>query len=392
MNEAHRQILCRPAASQHQSPLFRMLPGEVRSQIFALALTDYPDPAPEKQYAAEACYTRPSYFSPRRTDTQLLRTCRAVYRESWHMPFTLKEQLHWVADPHRAPPGSSRHRLRRCLRQIAELQSEDEAVIARLRVFAQMYKLEEGGLASLLRTPFLRPRAMTLTIRHADWWFWEDDEPLRFEGRWIRQVCEAMPNSVGEMRIELESLQRKKQQVDGIAKQMAERWFFKRPDGVVLHADTTSGAAEASLWRGTSTWHQQRWVRDETEPGQIDYYVVTVSFRPEAVVLRNGGSVSDRAKESARRDLFDEGQLSLRLPGASAMRHDNPSIWVGGVDAPYLDSDDETSAEETSADESLEGESEEWEDADENDSDDDNEDEGEGDDGEEDHDGNRAVS
>ncbi|KAM4064344.1 hypothetical protein HRG_006164 [Hirsutella rhossiliensis] len=332
MNDAHRQLLSGNAAAQHQSPLFGKLPGEVRSQIFALALSDYPDPDPDHQYATETCYTRPSYFAPRKTDTELLRTCRAVYTECWHMPFALREQMHWVTDAARAPPGSESLQLRQRLAHIAELQGETE--IGSLRIFAQMYMLEEGKVATLLATPFLHPRTVTLTIRHADWWYWETDDPLYFEGSWIEGFCDAMSSSVREVHVELESLERKKQQVDDIAKQMAERWCFKRRDGVVLYADATKGAAQVSRWSGTSTWLEERWVRDETEPGRIDYYVVTVSFRPEIVLERQGGSIGERARKTARRGYSDTSRLKLHLPEATRMSYRNPSIYVGTPEPP----------------------------------------------------------
>ncbi|KAM0321728.1 hypothetical protein ACHAQA_009967 [Verticillium albo-atrum] len=306
MNASHREILSRPAAAQDDSPLYSVLPGEVRNQIFTFALTDYEDPNPERQYNTTTCFTRPSYFAPRKTDSQLLRTCRAIYKECWHLPFTLKEQMYWITSDDRAPPEfrTAGLELTNWLKKIAELQGEDKVEVDRLRVFAQMYKLEEGGMERLLKTPFFQPRSITLTIRHTDWWFWEDDNPLRFQGAWIKSACAVLPNSVREIRIELESLQRKQNQVDDIATQMTQRWFFKRPDGAVLYAD---GVTEVSRWTGRSTWHQQQWIRDEIAPGKIAYYIRTVSFRPEPVIERRGGKVSPMAQGAAARNRFVTG-------------------------------------------------------------------------------------
>ncbi|KJZ70914.1 hypothetical protein HIM_09707 [Hirsutella minnesotensis 3608] len=330
MNEAHALLLSREAATQDQSPLFSKLPGEVRGLIFAFALSDYPDP--NKQFDPMTCYARPSYFAPRKTDIELLRTCRAVYRECWHMPFALREQVHWATEIDRAPPGfwSQDSRLAERLSHITELQGETE--IDSLRIFAQMYKLEQGDVAALLRTPFLHPRSVTLTIRHADWWFWESDTPLYFEGSWIQSFCEAMSSSVCEIHLELESLQRKKRQVDDIAKQMAERWCFKRRDGAVLYADTHKEAFKVSQWSGTSTWHNRRWIRDETEPDRIDYYIVTVSFRLESIQNRRGATVSEGARETARRGYSNTERLKLRVPWATRIASAAPSIYVGTTD------------------------------------------------------------
>jgi hypothetical protein len=234
------------------------------------------------------------------------------------MPFVLKEQIHWLTEQGRAPPEYQfwykEQKLRSQLQLISAQLGEDPVEIEGLRIFAQMYKLEMHKMEKLLAIPFLGPRRLTLTIRHADWWYWEMDKPLRFEGGWIKGVCNVLPSTVREVCIELESLERKKDQVDSIAKQMGERWFFKRKDGVVLHADATGRSNEVSRWRGTSTWHDVRWTRDETEPGMIDYYLVSVTFWPEKVLERRGGKASDQARHSAEHDIFDPSQLSLRIP------------------------------------------------------------------------------
>ncbi|SPN98649.1 related to M.genitalium alanine--tRNA ligase [Cephalotrichum gorgonifer] len=233
----HTQILSTSATLQNDSALFSVLPAEVRSHIFSFALTDYPDPSPDKRYEKATCYTRPSYFAPRRTDTALLQTCRAVYAESWFLPVLLREQ--------------------------------------------------------------------------ADWWYWESDEPLRFEAQWIRRINEVMPSSVRETHIELESTVRRKGQVESIARQMREKWFFKRTDGVVLYPDATGANCEVSGWRGSSTWNGETWTRDETEPGVIDYYVISVPFRPEHVVKRRSGMVSGEARRSAETGIYNA--FSMRL-------------------------------------------------------------------------------
>ncbi|TPX11549.1 uncharacterized protein E0L32_007760 [Thyridium curvatum] len=319
----HTRLLLVPAVKQDASPLFSRLPGELRSQIFAHALTDFPDPSPDRRYADETCYTRPTYFAPRRSDVALLRACRAVYAECWFLPFVLREQTHWLTAPDRAPPEYSVYmtpeNLRWRLQEIREREGEQppgggrDVEIEGLRVFAQMYKLEEGGLARLLRTPGLLPRRLVLTIRHTDWWFWEDDTDLSFDAKWIEDVCRALPDSVREVCIELESLERKTGQVDAIAKQMCEKWFFKRKDGTALYPDCTGKSNEVSRWTGSSTWHNYQWTRDEIEPGKIAYYIVSVTFRPEHIVRRNGGSVSDQTKAAAERGVFNQGFMKLQM-------------------------------------------------------------------------------
>ncbi|KAM0433859.1 hypothetical protein ACHAPT_003802 [Fusarium lateritium] len=329
----HETILSVPAAVQDKSPLFTRLPAEVRSNIFSHALTDYPDPSPTRAYSKKTCYTRPTYFAPRKTDTELLRTCRAIYRECWFLPFLLREQVQWLTVQDRAPPEYNVHggpeRLRRTLSTIERQQGEPKVEIQRLRVFAQMWKLEAGDLASLLRRKQLHPRQLTLTIRHADWWRWEDDAPLRFEAKWLKGVAEAMSSSLDVFRIEMETVVRKTDQLSKIVEQMNRMWYFKRPDGAVLFVDPS--ALETTKWSGNSTWHGKRWVRDESEPHVIEYVVMMVTFRLESYIERNGGSIPPDAKRLADYDHYCQTHMKLHLPDAKPMEHPQP--WVADQDA-----------------------------------------------------------
>lgn len=346
MAALHATLLSRPAAPQPQCPLFATVPAEVRTQIFTLALSDYPDPSPDRRYKNETCYTRPSYFAQRRSDTELLRTCRAIYRECWFLPFILMEQTHWLTSADRAPPEydleTSKSRLSRRMERIIEEQNDSTIGISGLRVFAQMYILEGGALADLLSTPYLNPRSLTLTIRHADWWFWENDEPLRFEGDWIKEASKCLPQSVQEIHIELESLERKKSQIDGIAKQMCERWFFKREDGTVFYADVTGKSNEVTRWSGRSIWNGKRWTRDEAAPGRLDYYVVDVVFRLGPAVERRGGMVSELARKYAGQSSFSYRKLKLHLPSVEANGTEQSS--------PSMESDASYDSEDSSSD------------------------------------------
>lgn len=318
----HTRLLTKPPLPQPHSPLFTRLPPEVRREIFSLALAAYPDPDPVKRYTPNTCYARPGHFSPRRCDRALLATCRAVYAEAWHFPLAQHEETHWLATGSRAPPeypGWDPKRLGRSMARIGhELGTEAEFEIEALRLFAQMWRLEAGVVGEVLRVPRLRPRRLTLTVRHADWWFWEEDEPLRVEGQlWMGDRLLELPSSVREVCIELESLERKKAQVDEIARQMRERWFFRTELEEGLFADVSGGSDVVSRWTGSSTWSGKRWVRDETQEGRVDYYVVAVSFRKQHVVEHSGGRVSEEARracEEIKERGFKAGRMRLAVP------------------------------------------------------------------------------
>ncbi|KAH7234833.1 uncharacterized protein BKA55DRAFT_579511 [Fusarium redolens] len=328
-----QDILSKTPIPQEESPLFSKLPGEVRDSIFSYVLTDHPDPTPTKKFRENTCYTRPSYLAAQSTDTRLLRTCRAIYRETWFKPFLLREHTEWATGEDRAPPpGKAPPRLGPMLAKIARSLGTDNVEIERLRVFAQMYRLEDGSLQDILYTPHLAPRTVTLTIRHTDWWNWENDEPLHFEGNWIEGVCEVLTPSTTQFCIELESLERKKDQIDKIAKQMVDEWFFKRPDGVILYADTSDANRKVSRWSGSSTWHGQRWIRDETEPNKLDYYIVSIIFRPLISIERSGGSISEKAIKGAQ-GPFALDRPKLMLPDdQERIETENPYEFVSDSD------------------------------------------------------------
>lgn len=337
----HQRLSPTQAHGQPDCPLFRILPAEIRNHIFSEALIDYEDPAASQKYAKDSCWARPSYSAPRRTDTALLRTCRAVYMETWFLPFMLKEQTHWVTSRERAPPDynvdTSPIQLRTTVEAIKKQHKQPTVEINSLRIFTQMFILEGHEVAKLLESvPDLAFRRLCITIRHADFWFWEDDQPLRFEGLWIERLCRALPATVREVVIEMETVKRKSSQLDEIANQMAQRWHFRTKDERLLFADATPNSHEVSRWQGSSSWHNQRWIRDEVSEGVIEYYVGAVRFRPKHAIEKAGGTLGDAVlRASACANLVDSSWLRLHIPNARRMTCDRPSIPHDTDDQPH---------------------------------------------------------
>lgn len=266
---------------QTQSVLFKSFPGEIRDYIFYYALCDYEDNS--VPYDENTCYRRPGYFAPRRTDTALLRTCQQVYREAWFLPWTTKDHTLFLTSPDRCPVRTiTAQQMLPTLNLIYAIHGKTE--IDHLRIFPQLYSLEPGrNLQHINDSPHFYPRRFTITIRHTDWWYWEDDMPLRFDSKFVN-VCR-FPESVTELRFELESIERRKEQIISIAKQMMEKWQFQRKDGVRLSAK--GSVMSVTRWSGSSTWGGRRWLRDETRPETLDYYVATIIFRPVRKDLAN---------------------------------------------------------------------------------------------------------
>jgi hypothetical protein len=76
---------------QAQSPLFGLLPGEIRNEIFALALLQYEDDA--DAYPEDSYWYRPGFTAPRRSYSGLLQTCKLAYTEGRQV---FLEQLEWA--------------------------------------------------------------------------------------------------------------------------------------------------------------------------------------------------------------------------------------------------------------------------------------------------------
>lgn len=224
---------------------------------------------------------RPGYLGPHKTDTSLLQTCQRIYSETCFLPWTLKLHTFWIAWRWRQPPeveGTIPPGFENTLRDI--YKRGGEVPIQHVRIFAMLWEMRD--LHSILTLPFFFPRKLTITIRHTDWWQWEMDWRLRI----LPEVCESsrgvLPASVQEVRMELESLKRKKAQVDYVAGEMVDKWWFLRSDDVVMMP--LRGDFEVTEWSGSSTWGRLRWVRDETKAEMVEYYVKTVTWKPSLAV------------------------------------------------------------------------------------------------------------
>jgi hypothetical protein len=297
---------------QTQSDLFSRLPAEIRYEIFANALTSAPNTAlPLEQ--DEYC-TRPGYETRHRTYTELLRTCKKAYMEAWFMPFICSEHAFWMASPERTP---------RKMITVEKMQEGLDMIHARhgevqgghIRVFPQLWALESTkDLGRVLTLKNFHPKSITITIRYTDTWFWENDEALRIDGSWGNRIT--LPSSVTKFCIDIESIERRKDEVDWIAGEMADKWQFKRADGtrmVAAKSDTT-----ISRWTGSSILGERRWIRDESAPGQLQYHFATVTWRP--------------SRESGEQGHFNR---SLRVDWS---RPSPPSVPWSYIQQDYLES------------------------------------------------------
>ncbi|KAK6504612.1 hypothetical protein TWF481_006551 [Arthrobotrys musiformis] len=286
---------------QPTSPLFN-LPGEIRNQIWEYALTPYNDPNPERRYSSATAYSRPDYISPLTTSVSLLRVCKAIYSEAWYLPWRTAELGFYLTSSDRHPPKiDTIEKVSLILEEM--VKKGIDTTTNRVRVFAQLYALEDGQrLQGILGTKHFFPREVVVTIRHTDFWFWENDENLKVGGRWVA-ACR-FPQSVKRVKVEFESLERKKGQIDEIAQQAVEHWEFRRVDGARFSAVLGGGARddkegkgkgkevegemEVMRWTGDSSFQGMRWRRDEVEEGKLNYYVKTVIWRIKHELSEDG--------------------------------------------------------------------------------------------------------
>lgn len=258
-----RSAICLESEDPQSSSLLFQLPGELRDRIYDFALAASEDKS--QQYDSNTYWARPQYSAPRKSDLALLRTCRKAYREAWFKSWSLADHSFWLTGHDRAPRTAvTLDRFVNALRHVYEYQGHTE--IEHVRFFAQMYVLESGSLLPrFLNTEHFHPKAITITIRHTDWWFWEDDAYLRISSMVTQNI---FPASVRSIALELETLERKKNQVDSIVSQMKSSWYFATTEGILSAQDTP---VEIERWRGSSTWAGERWIRDEIAPGCVDY-------------------------------------------------------------------------------------------------------------------------
>lgn len=261
---------------QEESPLFNVLPAELRELVYTYVFTEFEDLS--RSYDIESCYRRPGYMAPRKTHTSLLRTCQAIYKEAWYLPWTLAQHTFYLAWDGRKPnKTTTTERMRQICDMMERLHTDIPdrfKTIPHVQVFSQLCNIRD--IYGILNIPHFMPRTITITLRHTDIWSWESDHPLSVDSYWVPRC--RIPSSVSLVRMQVESLERKKEQVDHIADRMRKEWFWERADDIhLVGADTY-----AERWTGCSTWQEARWLRDEddNDPERLHYYVATVSFRP----------------------------------------------------------------------------------------------------------------
>lgn len=139
--------------------------------------------------------------------------------------------------------------------------------------FTQLYRLESRVVDGYNNLPQFRPKKITITVRHSDWWYWEQDAPLRITDQWTSTF--KAPNELQQLKIEFETIERKKGQLDTIIQKQVLGWQFKLKDNTPLEVT----GSEASSWTGRSDLDNRKWRFHGSGP-EMKYYVVVITWRP----------------------------------------------------------------------------------------------------------------
>ncbi|KAL8707327.1 MAG: hypothetical protein Q9220_007639 [cf. Caloplaca sp. 1 TL-2023] len=264
---------------QSASPLFSILPPELRNHIFKLALTAYEDPS--RRYSQSACYFQPGYTCAHKIDTALLGTCRLIYSETATIPASINEHVSWY---HRPPPGVSKNEIPLDTSPASSIRRRN---LRTVHLFAQQYWLEgaNGGFAGFTGLwNYAQPSNLIVTIRHTDWWWWEVEAPLALdpkqEGRpspekHSRPLDAFEPQSWGSefqkieglkiFQLELETVENKRHELDVIVDR-ARDWRFLLGDGLILVLNQSK--TKRTGWVGerlTAEWLAEESVDEEEE-------------------------------------------------------------------------------------------------------------------------------
>jgi hypothetical protein len=205
----------------------------------------------------------------------------------------------------RGPDGRSGTRA--CQRFFDDLDPGASKVLQQVRFFTQMYWLEGGGgLKKIFRSPRFRPTVLTITIRYSDWWFWEGNEPLRMQERWLSRF-HGSPG-LKQLKVEYETLSWKKEEMMRIILRN-KSWKLpilrEQEDGLdSTDSDGYLSAEDTVLhewkWEGPSKLDGQTW--QHHGPGEtIEYVVVTDTWN----FVEGPMSEMDMAKRVSSDDDYD---------------------------------------------------------------------------------------
>ncbi|RMX73480.1 hypothetical protein D0869_13562 [Hortaea werneckii] len=268
---------------QLASPLFSKLPRELRDLIWAYSTAPYEDP--DGKFDETAYYYRPGHTARLKSDTALLLTCRRVWLEANAMPMLQAEHSFYF---HRAAPDA------RNSQWMSRLTDKNRRDFGHLHMFAQMFAIERltSDLGHVRRF-FLsespkpndfQPRMMHVTIRHTDWWFWENEEPLRLSWDWVQALLDSADLRNTEIiKLELETLDYKVDQLEPILEKIRQLESLEYKTHLIDGKPAKSKFVlcrdpEVYSWEGPVNIDGQKFEPYEGKK-MLKYHVVTLTWK-----------------------------------------------------------------------------------------------------------------
>ena len=326
------KITSRPYINpQIASPLFSILPAEIRNHIFYYALLAYPDPA--RPYSRHSFWYRPGYTHARAIAVALLLTCRRVYLETDLSPVIHNEHIIWGVEKSRLPSGSTNYLL-----QDRHMKLSQRNVVQCVHLFTQQFWLEDWKnqwLAFTTSWPEGGPKKIRITIRHTDWWYnlVGENSPLALDpkrkgrarvGDWVLDDQPYESGSWGsrfanlkglkKLELELETIEVKRAELDAIIER-ARSWKFPLGDDNILVMDQES--IEKSVWAGSK--HVKGLNAPNAPTGSQLRQGSTAGFSPFKSTPRS----DTESEELGLEDTLDYYVVLLTWRAQSKFEHDN---------------------------------------------------------------------
>ncbi|EME45639.1 hypothetical protein DOTSEDRAFT_43923 [Dothistroma septosporum NZE10] len=297
---------------QDQSPLFHKLPKEIRDLVFSFATDQYEDL--DRKYSETSFHYRPGHRGPLRTSTSLLATCRRTWLETSQLPIRKSKVTMWF-EGHRGPPASEQPKY-----DFAESwTSLNKGNFNTIHIFGQKHMLERMFHGSRLNWAHRRivPKVLRVTMRHTDWFRWEDPLPLEFNQTWLQRALDNQDLSTIEtFQLELETLEQNKDQLQLIIDRLMSVQGSPRPSNPVTELKRTEAPF---IWH----WNGPPNINGETHAAhagmaRLEYRVAVLTWRASR---SSPGTVPPPAPaNTGRANLFADPQRIRGPPGPRPLR------------------------------------------------------------------------
>ncbi|KAF3403605.1 hypothetical protein F1880_009516 [Penicillium rolfsii] len=383
-----------PLIQQNKCFLFTIFPPEIRNKIYAFSLeSEDMEQSPNQdqdhsthQYRKNAYYYRPGHIQPTRIHTSLLQTCQQIYNEASLLPPAINTHTFWF---YRGPPELTT--ASSPFRYFRKMSQAQRAQVQHIHLFTQQYFLEDSNRpwsriweGTILEFPRLEhffrpgrgrrrpgdlfsfenrdkeqyviaPKKMTITLRHTDWWFWENNEalgidPFRLGRTRAHEMCHhqhvhqhqrngqltlqdkrAWGNqfihipSLENLTIEFETIMRKRDQLDAIIDQALTWKFPLQPEeSVYLVAEPSSRSAWT--WVGAKEENLMRQPQTE-ERRAMDEAIASGSDLGSAAEKKEGQEKGTATAIPVLR-LFDAKRRDDAGPGQAGVESDTEEFYV----------------------------------------------------------------